>query len=168
VTQEENDVLVAEFTEAEVREAVFQMEHNKAPGPNGFPAEFYQVFWSIIKDDLMALFSDFHKEELNLFSLNFGIITLIPKSSEATKIQHYRPICVLNVSFKIFTKVATNRLNKVAQTVVSPTQTAFMQGRNIMEGVVILHETIHELHTKKRNRVIFKIDFEKAYDKVKW
>ena len=37
-----------------------------------------------------------------------------------------------------------------------------------MEGVVILHETIHELHTKKRNGVIFKIDFEKAYDKVKW
>ena len=168
VTQEENDVLVAEFTEAEVREAVFQLEHNKASGPDGFPTEFYQVFWSLIKDDLMALFSDFHKEELNLFSLNFGIITLIPKSSEATKIQHYRPICVLNVSFKIFTKVGTNRLNKVAQTVVSPTQTAFMQGRNIMEGVVILHETIHELHTKKRNGVIFKIDFEKAYDKVKW
>jgi hypothetical protein len=56
----------------------------------------------------------------------------------------------------------------VAKTVVRPTQTAFMPGRNIMEGVVILHETIHELHTKKRDGVIFKIDFEKAYDKVKW
>jgi len=116
----------------------------------------------------MALFMDFHKEELNLYSLNFGIITLIPKIHEATKIQQYRPICVLNVSFKIFTKVGTIRLNKVAQTVVSPTQTAFMPGRNIMEGVVILHETIHELHTKKSDGVIFKIDFEKAYDKVKW
>ena len=47
-------------------------------------------------------------------------------------------------------------------------QTAFLQGRNIMKGVIILHETIHELHTKKQNGVIFKIDFEKAYDKVKW
>jgi len=64
---------------------------------------------------------------------------------------------VLNVSFKIFTKVGTNRLNKIAQTVVSPTQTAFMPGRNIMEGVVILHETIHELHTKKKNGVILKL-----------
>jgi hypothetical protein len=70
VSEEENDVLVAEFTEAEVREAVFQMEHNKAPRPDGFPAEFYQVLWSIIKEDLMSLFSDFHKEDLNLFSLN--------------------------------------------------------------------------------------------------
>ena len=168
VFQEENDVLTSEFTKSEVRDAVFQMEHNKATGPDGFPVEFYQVFWNLIKDDVMALFTDFHKEELNLYSLNFRIITLIPKIQEATKIQQYRPICVLNVSFKFFTKVGTNRLNKVAQTVVSPTQTAFMPGRNIMEGVVILHETIHELHTKKSDGVIFKIDFEKAYDKVKW
>jgi len=116
---EKNDVLISEFTESEVRDAIFQMEHNKAPGPDGFPVEFYQVFWNVIKDDLMALFSDFHREDLNLYSLNFGIITLIPKIQDATKIQQYRPICVLNVSFKIFTKVATNRLNKVAKIVVS-------------------------------------------------
>jgi hypothetical protein len=151
-----------------VGEAIFQMQDNKTPGPDGFPAEFNQVFWGVIKDDLLAMFHEFHKDTLDLFSLNFGIITLIPKIENATKIQQYRPICVLNVSFKIFTKVGTNRLNKVARTVVSPTQTAFMPGRNITEGVVILHETIHELHTKKSNGVIFKIDFEKAYDKVKW
>jgi hypothetical protein len=103
----------------------------------------------VIKEDLLALFHEFHKETLDLFSLNFGIITLIPKIENATKIQQYRPICVLNISFNIFTKVGTNRLNKVAKTVVSPTQTAFMPGRSIMDGVAILHETIHELHTKK-------------------
>jgi hypothetical protein len=42
-----------------------------------------------------------------------------------------------------------------------------MRGWNILEGVVILHEMIHELHRKKQNGVIFKIDFEKAYDRVK-
>jgi len=47
------------------------------------------------------------------------------------------------------------------------TQTAFLPGRNIMEGTVILHETIHELHSKKQDGIIFKIDFEKAYDKEK-
>jgi len=102
VSQKENDALISQFTEIEVRDNVFQMEHNKAPGPDGFLVKFYQVFWNLIKDDLMALFMDFHKEELNLYSLNFGIITLIPKIHEATKIQQYRPICVLNVSFKIF------------------------------------------------------------------
>jgi hypothetical protein len=43
-----------------------------------------------------------------------------------------------------------------------------MAGRNILEGVVILHEMIHELHWKNLNRVIFKIDYEKNYDKVRW
>ena len=47
---------VMSFSEKEIREAVFQMEHNKAPGPDGFPAEFYQAFWDLIKDDLMAMF----------------------------------------------------------------------------------------------------------------
>jgi hypothetical protein len=35
-------------------------------------------------------------------------------------------------------------------------------------GVVTLHETVHEVHSKKLNRIILKLNFEKAYDKVKW
>jgi hypothetical protein len=45
---------------------------------------------------------------------------------------------------------------------------AFLPGWNIMEGVIILHETLHELHSKKQSRIIFKIDFEKAYDNIRW
>lgn len=168
VSDEENTLLVSVFTEDEVRKAIFQMEHNKAPGLDGFPAEFYQFFWNLIKDDLMALFMDFHKGELPLYSLNFGTIILLPKCSDAATIQQYRPICLLNVSFKIFTKTLTNRVSGVADKVIGPTQSAFIPGRNIMEGAVILHETIHELHRKKQSEVILKIDFEKAYDKAKW
>ena len=68
-----------EFTDAEVLEAIQQMEHNKAPGPDGFPAEFYQKFWTIIKFDLMAMFTQLRAGNLPLFKLNFGIITLRPK-----------------------------------------------------------------------------------------
>ncbi|WVZ53334.1 hypothetical protein U9M48_004295 [Paspalum notatum var. saurae] len=110
----------------------------------------------------------YHKGNLELNRLNFANIILIPKVGEASKIQQYRPICLLNVSFKIFTKVATNRIIKVAHKIIRPSQTAFLPGRNIMEGAVVLHETLHELHKKNLNGVIFKIDFEKAYDKVRW
>ena len=72
------------------------------------------------------------------------------------------------MSFKIFTKVAIIQVNSVADNIISPSQTAFLRGRNILEGVVILHETVHELHRKNHSGVIFKIDLEKAYDKVKW
>jgi hypothetical protein len=118
--------------------------------------------------DLMALFKDFQDGNLPLFRLNFGTIILLPKKEDAIQIQQYRPICLLNVSFKIFTKVGTNRVTKVAHSVVKPTQTTFMPGRHILEGVLVLHETIHELHHKKLFGVLLKIDFEKAYDKVNW
>jgi hypothetical protein len=126
VSVEENNFLTAEYSKEEIRNAIFQMEHNKAPGPDGFPAEFYQTFWDTIKGDLLNLFSWVHAGQLELFRLNFGEIVLLPKVNEAERIQQYRPIYLLNVSFKIFMKVATLRLNTVADHVVRPSQTAFM------------------------------------------
>jgi hypothetical protein len=82
VSSEENQILVEEFLEAEVRKAVFQMEHNKAPGSDDFPVEFYQVFWDLVKNDLMALFREFNKGNLPLYSLNFGTIILLSKCVE--------------------------------------------------------------------------------------
>jgi hypothetical protein len=87
VTDTESEMLVDEFSEKETRDAIFQMKHNKAPGPDGFLAEFYQVFWSLIKDDIMAMFRDFHTGNLPLLCLNFGLITLLPKEKEVKKIQ---------------------------------------------------------------------------------
>jgi hypothetical protein len=149
VSDEENTILTENFMENEVRKALFQMEHNKAPRPDGFLAEFYQTFWELIKNDLMALFQEFHQGSLPLYSFNFKTIILLPKCAEAIKIQQYISICLLNVSFKIFMKVITNRLTEVAHKVIQPTQSAFLPGRNIMEGVIILYETIHEMHRKK-------------------
>lgn len=86
VAEEENDLLTDQFTEEEVKRAVFQMENNKAPGPGGFPMEFYHVLWELIKEDLMALFHDFREGTLPLFSLNFRTIILLPKCKEAITI----------------------------------------------------------------------------------
>jgi hypothetical protein len=85
---------------------------------------------------------------LELFRIKFGEIILLLKVNEAERIQQFRPIYLLNVCFKIFTKAATIRLNSVADHVVRPTQTAFMEGRYILDGVVTLHEMVHVLHRK--------------------
>jgi mannosylglycoprotein endo-beta-mannosidase len=79
VSIEENNLLTAAYTEEEVRKVVFLMEHNKAPGPDDFLAEFYQTFWDTIKADLLAMFSSSHTGQLELFCLNFGKIILLPK-----------------------------------------------------------------------------------------
>jgi hypothetical protein len=115
---DENEILSAPFSEKEVFEAISQMKNNKAPGPDCFPAEFYKRCWHIIKGDLLPMFHDLFSRHLQLFHLNFGTITLLPKKEEAVRIEQFRPICILNVSFKIFTKVRINRLMQIAHSVV--------------------------------------------------
>jgi hypothetical protein len=105
----------------------------------------------------MALFAQFHNGDLPLYKLNFGVITLLPKKENAVQIQQYRPICLLNVSFNFFTKVATVRTSGLIHKVIKPTQMAFMPGRHILEGVVVLHEAIHEIKRKKLDGVLLRL-----------
>ena len=71
----------------EVYDAISQMETNKAPGLDGFPAEFYQKIWGVIKEDLMSMFFQLQQGNFPLFRLNFGVITLLPKKENAVQIQ---------------------------------------------------------------------------------
>jgi hypothetical protein len=71
----------------------------------------------------MEMFDFLHARQLDLSQINFGEIILLPKVKEAERIQRYRPICLINVSFKIFTKVATMRLNSIVDHVVRLAQT---------------------------------------------
>ncbi|CAN6218645.1 unnamed protein product [Urochloa humidicola] len=165
---EENEFLTREFSEEEIKKVIDTTKHNTAPGPDHIPIEFYQACWSIIKADLMSMFDEFHKNELDLRRLNYGTITLIPKNKDANKIQQYRPICLLNVVYKIFTKALMLRLEKCMHKIINPAQTAFIKGRNIMDGILILHEVLHDTKQRKKEGLVLKLDFEKAYDKISW
>lgn len=104
--------------------------------------------------------------DLDLSRLNYGVIILIPKVTDANTLKHFRPICLLNVCFKLITKILTRRLTKVAYKVIDHCQTAFVLGRNIFDGMVILHEVLQEMAYTKQSEIILKLDYEKAYDKV--
>jgi hypothetical protein len=110
------------------------------------------------------MMEDFHKGELNLSRISYGIIVLLPKIKEVANIRQYRPICLLNVFYKLFTKVLAIRLMGVAQDIISETQTAFIKERYILEGVLVLHE----VKCRRQRRIILKLEFEKVYDKVIW
>jgi hypothetical protein len=73
VSEEENDLLVSPFTMDEAQDAIFQMDHNKVLDSDGFLVKFYLSCWEIIKDDIMPLFREFHRGDLPLYGLNFGI-----------------------------------------------------------------------------------------------
>lgn len=166
VTAADNSVLQAPFSEQEVKKVVFDSYADGAPGPDGLSFMFYQHFWELIKSDLMALFLDFFNETLDIYRLNFAILTSIPKEPNATSMKKFRPISLLNCSFKIFTKVLTNRLALIMNSLISSNQSAFIKGRYILESVVITHEVLHSVHSSGDCGLILKLDYEKAFDKV--
>jgi hypothetical protein len=112
--------------------------------------------------------TDFNGGKLDLRRLNYGVIMLVPKTKETNTIRQYRSICLLKVDFKIFPMLMTDRITPRVGKWIDESQTVFIKGRNILEGAVILHKFIHEFKKSSSKGVIFKINFKKAYDKVRW
>lgn len=149
VKTEENDLLVAPFLAKEIKDAVFSCYPNGALGPDGLPFLFYQKFLDIVGPALVQMFQDSHKGELDSYRLNFALVTLVPKVEDACSMEQFGPICLLNCSFKIFSKLLTIRLGKVAQGLVASNRSALIKRRYILESMVVAHEIVHSLNKEK-------------------
>ena len=152
------------FQKLKLKMLSFRWKKTRHLGLIRYPSNFINAVGTLWK----ALFNDFHAGKADISRLNYGIITLLPKIKDASKIQQFRPICLLNCLYKLITKVLTIRIEPFAAKLIHNTQTAFMKGRNITSGIMCLHEIMHETKRRKEVGVFFKIDFEKAYDKVSW
>jgi hypothetical protein len=127
----------------EVKEAMFRSYAEGAPGPDGFSFLFYQVFWDLIKKDLMCLVNCFEQNQLNLERLNFAMITLLPKEPVAKTLKKYRPISLINCSFKFFGKLLNNKLVSVANRLIASNQTAVTP--SVLPRVTT-HQSIYKHH----------------------
>jgi hypothetical protein len=166
VSAEESKTLENPFSEEEIKLAIFSCYLEGSPGHDGLSFLFFQKFWDTIKVDSIDLFSDFHRGNLDLFRLNFAMLTLIPKVENAVDMKNFRPISLLNCSFEIFGKLITCRLEKICQEITAKEQSAFIRGRYILESVLVAHQLVHSIHKSKEPGVIIKLDYEKAYDRV--
>lgn len=97
-----------------------------------------------------------------------AFICLIPKKNDACNIKLFRPISLINCSFKIITNILADRLATVMNYLIDNSQTAYIKGRLIMNNVVCAHEILHQIKISKTKGVLFKIDFEKTFDCVNW
>jgi hypothetical protein len=70
--------------------------------------------------------------------------------------------------YKILAKLLANRLRRVIMSVISESQTAFVTGRQILDGLLIANEVVDEARKSKKELMLFKVDFEKAYESVDW
>ena len=145
ITGAMNDDLIAPVSEWEVKLAFFSMHLEKAPGPDGMTALFYQKFWDIVKEDLTLMVNKFLFEGTMTNGLNDTNICLIPKITKPNAMTQFRPISLCNVSYKIISKVLCQRLKKVLPGLISETQSAFVARRQISDNVMIAQEMFHAL-----------------------
>lgn len=94
--------------------------------------------------------------------MNLSFIVLVPKKEGRQSIDDFRPISLIDCLYKIISKTLARRLSKVLESLISETQSAFIDGRQILDGIVVLNEIVGEAKKKKLSLVIFKVDFEKA------
>ncbi|PNY01074.1 cysteine-rich receptor-like protein kinase, partial [Trifolium pratense] len=100
--------------------------------------------------------------------MNSTFIALIPKVDSPQRLNDFRPISLVGCLYKILAKVLANRLRLVIGSVISEAQSAFVKDRQILDGILVANEVVDEARRSKKELMMFKVDFEKAYDSVDW
>ncbi|RVW34945.1 Transposon TX1 uncharacterized 149 kDa protein [Vitis vinifera] len=168
IGREEAARLEKMFSLEEVYLALSELNGDKAPGPDGFPIAFSQFCWDFVKDEIMGFFKDFFERGKFIRSVNSTFLVLVPKKGGAEDLRDYRPISLVGGLYKILAKVLANRLKKVVSKVVSSSQNAFVEGRQILDAALIANKAIDSLLKGDEAGVLCKLDLEKAYDHINW
>ncbi|XP_016199953.1 uncharacterized protein LOC107640962 [Arachis ipaensis] len=162
--------LLEPVTSEEVKRAVMTMSSFKAPGLDGFQAIFYKEFWDSLSNDVCGLVKRaFEGEPMNAAIFD-TLVVLIPKVEVPSSLREFRSISLCNVIYKIVTKVLVNRFRPFLSEIIGPLQGGFILGRGTTENIIIAQEIMHFMRNTKSRKgtMAFKIDLEKAYDRVDW
>ncbi len=158
--------LTAPFAVDEIKRTTFQLSGEKALDPDGYILFFFQKFWDVIKPDLIKISNDLFDGVLNTGAIDYSHICLVPKKDGAKTANDFRSICLINSVQKIISKVLANRLEREMHKIISPSQTAFLKGRNIMDSFVTASEVFSWRSKSHIECVGIKADFEKTFDRV--
>ena len=169
LSEEEKSSCEGLVNEEECTNAPKDLDNNKTPGTDGLPAEFYRFFWPDICHDLLASYNFASQHGMLSISQRRGIMSLIPKKSkDKTTLENLRPISLLNVDYKILTKVIAKRIEKVLPTLINPDQTGDVKGRYIGENVRLIYDLIHYTDKPNQKGIAIFLDFKKAFDSIEW
>lgn len=136
--------LEKDFFKEEIKRAIWNLGVDQASGPNEYPIFFFEKLWESIKEDITNLVIEIGEGTATLYRINYSQIVLIPKKENPITMRDFQLVALLNSSFKIISKILTNRLSPVIREMNRDYQTGFMKGRSILQGIAIAKEVIHQ------------------------
>ncbi|GKA98433.1 RNA-directed DNA polymerase, eukaryota, reverse transcriptase zinc-binding domain protein [Tanacetum coccineum] len=159
--------MITEVSYIEIKEAIFDINDNKAPGPDGFTAKFFKKAWDTVGNDVFKAVKEFFSKGKLLGELNATLITLVPKVSTPHKVSDFIPIACCNAVYKCISKIITNRIKNALDSIVNKNQSAFIPERQITDNILFTQELLKGYDcVRGPKRCSMKIDIQKAYDVV--
>ncbi|GJT26681.1 RNA-directed DNA polymerase, eukaryota, reverse transcriptase zinc-binding domain protein [Tanacetum coccineum] len=169
LNNEEANNMVKEVSNKEVKEALFDIDDEKAPDPDGFTAKFFKAVWEIVGNDLCKAVQEFFMSGKLLGEVNATVIFLVPKINVPNRVSDFRPIACCNIIYICISKLITNRRKGILGKLVSENQSAFISGRKITDNILLSQELLRGYNWKNTGKkYAFKIDLQKAYDTTDW
>lgn len=160
-------MLNADCSAMEVKEALFGMDSNRAPGIDGYNAYFFKKCWHIIGEEVTTAIQLFFQTRVLPPEVNVTLLTLIPKCDNACAVRDFRPIACCPVLYKIISKILASRMRLVLDSIISQNQSALVQGKQIFDNILLSHELVKGYSRKHLSpRCMVKVDIQKAYDSV--
>lgn len=123
---------------AEIEDVVEHLPRNKSLGLDGLTTAVLLKCWDWLKDECLEVIQMFWRDGILTSNMIKGVIRLIPKSGELSFLKNWRPITLMNLLYKIISKILANRLKQYLSFLVDEEQTGFIAGRRILDNILVL------------------------------
>ena len=166
LTDSERESCEGEFTKEELSAALGGLQTGKSPGSDGLPTEFYKPFWEDLGDVLVTVLNDNFRLGVLTGSQREGLLRLLYKKDDKRLAKNWRPISLLNTDYKLASKVITERLKPVMQSIIHRDQTCGVVGRSIFSNLQLVRDTLDMIGKTNETGILVTLDQEKAFDRV--
>ncbi|GKE26600.1 putative RNA-directed DNA polymerase, partial [Tanacetum coccineum] len=160
--------LEASISMDEIKDVVWSCSGSKSPGPDGINFNFLRRYWELLKHDYFNAIKHFETSGILAKGCNPSFIMLVPKINDPLQMSDYCLISLIGCLYKIISKILSTRLAKVIHKLIGANQIAFLAGQQILDGCLIANEIVNYAKSEDSRLLLFKVDFEKAFDSVNW